>query len=331
MLSAGGQAHGAHQKCAGRAGARVAGEDVAVPGGREPADGPWRRRCRVTFLLGDAETRKVVAEPTTLDCTWILAAEPNWVEYELRLGSGAAARDLGDNAGLIGVLVDGADDLRLRLAGAELDGHAVDGQRFIAGQRVGPLNAPRGDARLGSRGGDGGKEAPRRRIRIGRHERQVPRVAGRAADARGPVQDVLVLELGVGGDVVDGAQGIGDLRLVGSQGVGVVGPAVGGRQRQRANLRQKAADRAQRAFGRLHHRHGLRGVGEGRLQAGDLVQLLLRNHEGGRTVSAAVDLVAGRKPFQRRVQHALRVVDVVLGDERRRVVHDRETHVRTLS
>src|SRR5262245_33691785 len=64
-------------------------------------------------------------------------------------------------------------------------------------------------------------------------------IVGRAARAGRAVENVLGAELGVGGDAVDGVEGVGDFGLVGGQCVGVVGATVGRGQRQRSNLREQ--------------------------------------------------------------------------------------------
>ena len=130
----------------------------------------------------------------------------------------------------------------------------------------------------------------------------------------------LLLNCGVGGDAVDGVQGVGDLGLVGGQSVGAVGPAVSRGHGQRANLRQQIVDRAQGAVGRLHHGYRLRRVADGGLQARDLVELLFRNHQPRWVVRARVDCGPGGQLLHRLIHHALRVVQGVFGDERRNIV-----------
>ena len=84
------------------------------------------------------------------------------------------------------------------------------------------------------------------------------------------VQEVLALESGGLGNLVDGVQRGVDLQLVGRDLVGAHGAGVGRLGHQAADVVQQRADLAQGAVGRGDHLVGQLAVGDRLLGAGDV-------------------------------------------------------------
>jgi len=137
------------------------------------------------------------------------------------------------------------------------------------------------------------------------------------------------VELGLLGNAVDFVQALGNFSLDRIQIAGRV-RAVGGLHRQFTNALQVVVDFGQGAFGRLGDRDAVVGVAGSLRQALDVGREAVGDGLASCVVLGAVDAHARRQSLDRRVQRRLRLVQVVLREQRETVGVDDLRHVRLL-